>query len=170
MLSGFILLMDFERINFLEEVVMAITRYNPFRDLMTLSERLNKMFDEGMLPATSEDEFLTGAWVPAVDIYETENEIVIKAEVPGMSEKDVEVTVENNMLTIKGERKFEEEVKKENYHRIERAYGTFQRSFQLPATVNVNKITAEQKDGILTIRLPKKEEQKPKKINIKVKK
>ncbi len=162
--------MDFERINFLEEVVMAITRYNPFRDLMTLSERLNKMFDEGMLPATSEDEFLTGAWVPAVDIYETENEIVIKAEVPGMSEKDVEVTVENNMLTIKGERKFEEEVKKENYHRIERAYGTFQRSFQLPATVNVNKITAEQKDGILTIRLPKKEEQKPKKINIKVKK
>jgi len=149
---------------------MAITRYNPFRDLMTLSERLNKMFDEGMLPATSEDEFLTGAWVPAVDIYETENEIVIKAEVPGMSEKDVEVTVENNMLTIKGERKFEEEVKKENYHRIERAYGTFQRSFQLPATVNVNKITAEQKDGILTIRLPKKEEQKPKKINIKVKK
>ncbi len=148
---------------------MAITRYNPFRELMTLSERLNKMFDEGLLPAT-DDEFLTGAWVPAVDIYENENEIVIKAEVPGMSEKDVEVTVENNMLTIKGERKFEEEVKKENYHRIERAYGSFQRSFQLPATVDVAKISAEQKDGILTIKLPKKEEQKPKKINIKVKK
>lgn len=146
---------------------MMITRYNPMRDLVTLSDRLNRMF-EGTFPSEKDTE-LTGSWMPAVDIYESEQTIEIKADLPGMTEKDVDVTVENNTLTIKGERKFAWEDKQDNCHRIERRYGSFYRSFHLPNTVDVTKISADFKDGILNLTLPKREETKPKKIAINVK-
>ncbi len=146
---------------------MAITKYNPIREMMGLSERLNRMFEE--MSGFSADTEITGSWSPAVDVYESESAIEIKADLPGMTEKDIDVTVENNTLTIKGERKFENEEKRESYHRIERQYGAFYRSFQLPNTVDVGKIKANFKNGILELTLPKREETKPKKISINVK-
>jgi HSP20 family protein len=101
-----------------------------------------------------------------VDIFDNDNEVVFKAELPGLNAKDIEIKLENNILTLKGERKFEKETKEENYHRIEREYGTFSRSFALPAPVNVEKVTAEYKDGVLKVTLPKKEETKSKPIKI----
>jgi len=148
---------------------MTLMRNNPFRDLLALSDRLSRLAEDSTMSLANEGDFLTGSWSPAVDIYETDNAIVLKAELPGMTEKDIELTVDRNLLTIKGERQFENEVNKDNYHRVERAYGSFMRSFQLPATVDTTKVQAEQKNGILTITLPKKEEEKPKKINIKIK-
>jgi HSP20 family protein len=109
---------------------------------------------------------MSTAWNPSVDIFENENEVVFKAELPGMNAKDIEVKLENNVLTLKGERQFEKETKEENYHRVEREYGTFSRSFALPTAVNGDKVIAEYKDGILKIVLPKKEEIKPKPIRI----
>ncbi|RLE19497.1 MAG: Hsp20/alpha crystallin family protein [Acidobacteria bacterium] len=146
---------------------MAITKYNPLREMMGLSDRLNRMFEE--IGGFNMNDEITGSWAPAVDVYESENAIEIKADLPGMTEKDIDVTVENNMLTIKGERKFENEEKRESYHRIERQYGSFYRSFQLPNTVDVTKINANFKNGILELALPKREETKPKKISINVK-
>jgi len=108
----------------------------------------------------------TTTWNPSVDIFENDNEVVIKAELPGMDAKDIEVRLENNVLILKGERRFEKEAKEENYHRVEREYGVFSRSFSLPAAVNGDKITAEYKDGILKVLLPKKEETKSKPIKI----
>lgn len=108
----------------------------------------------------------TTAWNPSVDIFENDNEVVIKAELPGMNAKDIEVKLENNVLVLRGERRFEKEAKEENYHRVEREYGTFSRSFSLPVAVDADKVTAEYKDGILRIVLPKKEEIKPKPIKI----
>ena len=105
-------------------------------------------------------------WNPAVDIYETDNEIVLKAELPGLDVKDIELRLENNVLMLKGERRFEKETKDENYHRIEREYGTFSRAFTLPSPVNVDKAVAEYKEGILKVTIPKKEEMKPKPIKI----
>jgi HSP20 family protein len=144
-------------------------RHNPFRDLLALSDRLSRLAEDSTMSLANEGDFLTGSWSPAVDIFETDNAIVLKAELPGMTEKDIDLTVDRNLLTIKGERQFENEVNKDNYHRVERAYGSFMRSFQLPATVDTTKVQAEQKNGILTVTLPKKEEEKPKKINIKIK-
>ncbi len=148
---------------------MTLMRHNPFRDLLALSDRLSRLAEDSTMSLANEGDFLTGSWSPAVDIFETDNAIVLKAELPGMTEKDIDLTVDRNLLTIKGERQFENEVNKDNYHRVERAYGSFMRSFQLPATVDTTKVQAEQKNGILTITLPKKEEEKPKKINIKIK-
>ncbi|PJB81311.1 MAG: molecular chaperone [Acidobacteria bacterium CG_4_9_14_3_um_filter_49_7] len=146
---------------------MAIIKYSPIREMMGLSDRLNRMFEE--MSGFNPDTELTGSWSPAVDVSESETAIEIKADLPGMTEKDIDVTVENNTLTIKGERKFENEDKRENYHRIERQYGSFYRSFQLPNTVDVTKINADFKNGILELALPKREETKPKKISINVK-
>jgi HSP20 family protein len=148
---------------------MTLMRHNPFRDLLALSDRLSRLAEDSTMSLANEGDFLTGSWSPAVDIFETDNAIVLKAELPGMTEKDIDLTVDRNLLTIKGERQFENEVNKDNYHRVERAYGSFMRSFQLPATVDTTKVQAEQKNGILTVTLPKKEEEKPKKINIKIK-
>ena len=108
----------------------------------------------------------TTTWSPAVDIYETEGEIVVKAELPGMDRKDIALNLENNVLTLRGERRFEKETKEENYHRIERSYGGFSRAFSIPATVDEEKIQADYKDGVLKILLPKKEQAKPKQIQI----
>ncbi|HEY2941414.1 MAG TPA: Hsp20/alpha crystallin family protein [Vicinamibacteria bacterium] len=148
---------------------MAIVRFEPFRDLMSLQDRMNRLFHESYRSQTSEDDWaLGGTWAPAVDIYEQENNIVLKAELPGVDPKDVDIRLENNTLTLRGERKFDNEVKKENYHRVERAYGAFTRSFTLPTVVDQNNIKAEFKDGVLRVTLPKREEAKPKQIQINV--
>ena len=151
---------------------MAIVRWEPFRDLVGLQDRMNRLFDEsfrGLGRSGSEDDWaLGGTWAPAVDIYHHDGSIVLKAEVPGMDPKDVDIRVENNVLTLRGERKLDSDVKKENYHRVERAYGTFTRSFTLPSVVDTEKIKAEYRDGVLRVSLPTKEEAKPKQISISV--
>ncbi|HWP42911.1 MAG TPA: Hsp20/alpha crystallin family protein [Blastocatellia bacterium] len=147
-----------------------------FRELMTaepfrsLQQRMNRLFEEtfGPLAIPGEETLSMTAWTPRCDVFETDNEIVIKAELPGVKKQDVKVNIENNMLTIQGERKFEEETKKENYYRIERSYGQFMRSFMLPPYVDAGKISAEFKDGVLRVSLPKLEEAKPKAIEVKV--
>jgi len=153
---------------------MAIVRWEPFRDLVSVQDRMNRIFEDAFRgaahPGAEEDWALGGAWAPAVDIYEHEGNIVLKAELPGIDPKDVQVGVENNVLTLRGERQFESEVKREQYHRVERAYGTFSRSFTLPNVVDTGKIKAEFKDGLLRVVLPKREEAKPKQISIAVSK
>jgi HSP20 family protein len=144
----------------------SITRWDPFRNLSSLQEQVNRLF-ETSFKANTDKSALT-AWAPAVDIYETENELVIKADLPDVAEKDIDVRIENNMLTIRGERKFEESVKEDNYLRVERAYGSFSRSFSLPNTVNTEAIQASYKDGVLKIELPKRAESKPKQVKINV--
>ncbi len=132
--------------------------------LFLFQNRLNRLFDpflEEALPLTN--------WVPACDIYETDKDIVVKAELPGLKKEEVFVSIENNVLMLRGERKFTDEVKRENFHRVERTYGEFLRSFTLPTFVDTTKILAEFKDGILMVTLPKREEAKPKQIEVKVK-
>ncbi|MCC7241114.1 MAG: Hsp20/alpha crystallin family protein [Acidobacteria bacterium] len=143
---------------------MAITRFDPFRDLAVLQDRMSRIFGDAY---TAREEGVLSNWVPAVDIFENEKkELVIKAELPDVNRDDVSVTVENNTLTLSGERKVDTEVKKEHYHRIERAYGSFSRSFSLPATVDSGKVAADFKNGVLTVRLPFREEAKPRSITI----
>lgn len=149
---------------------MAITRWDPFRDLISLRDRMNKLFEDSISRSHAFDQdFSAGAWRPTVDIYETPDKIILKADLPGISLDDIELKIENNTLTIRGERRMDKETKQEDYHRIERAYGSFSRSFTLPNTVDVDKVKAEHKNGILEVILPKKEETKPKKIKIEVK-
>ncbi|HZS07922.1 MAG TPA: Hsp20/alpha crystallin family protein [Blastocatellia bacterium] len=139
--------------------------FDPFRQFQ---ERFNRMFGEGFRAEGGENWSLA-TWAPVCDIYETENEIVVKAELPEVKKEEVHVAIENNLLTIRGERKFSEETKKENYHRVERSYGEFIRSFTLPNFVDANKVSAEFKDGMLRVTLPKHEEAKPKQVEVKVK-
>jgi HSP20 family protein len=129
---------------------------------------MNRMFD-GFFRGTNDEDCAISSWTPAVDIAEHDNEYSVKVELPGVNKDDVKLTFENNILTIRGEKKQEKETKKENYHRVERSYGSFQRSFTLPAAVKADKIDASYKDGILTVSLPKAEEAKPKQIEVKVK-
>ena len=147
-----------------EKETMAIVRWSPTRELAGMEiDRLNRMFADFY-----GDVFQRG-WAPQVDIFETDDhEVVLKAELPDMKREDINLTFENGVLTIKGERKFENEAKRENYHRIERQHGTFSRSFTLPNTVDAGRISASYKDGLLTIRLPQREEAKPKQIAVKV--
>lgn len=140
--------------------------FDPFRNF---EERMRRLFGEGFFRAPVEENWTLSAWTPACDIFETENEIVVKAELPEVKKEDVTVSIENNVLTIHGERKFSEETKKENYHRVERSYGEFTRSFTLPVFVNTEKVSAEFRDGILRVVLPKREEAKTKQIEVKVK-
>ena len=143
---------------------MSLIRWDPFREFNTLPSRLGGFFGKDW-----EAPMSTTAWNPSVDIFENDNEVVVKAELPGMNAKDIDVRLENDVLTLKGERHFEKETKEEHYHRVEREYGTFSRSFALPTAVNgVNggKVAAEYKDGVLKIVLPKREETKPKPIKI----
>jgi HSP20 family protein len=147
---------------------MAITRFDPFRDLAVLQDRMNRLFNDSY-GSRQEDHMLNrGTWTPAVDIYEAEGGLVMKAELPDMRREDIEVTVENNTLTIRGERKLDSEIKQENFHRVERAYGSFVRTFSLPTTVDSAKIAADYKDGVLTLRLPVREDAKPRTIDVKV--
>jgi len=147
---------------------MAIVRWEPFRDLVTAQRDFDRLFREAFSSQQGETELSTRSWAPPVDIYETEDAIVLKAELPGVEPKDVEVRVEDNTLFLKGERKFEKEVKEQNYHRVERSYGSFARSFSLPNSISTDKVKAEFKDGMLTLTMPKREESKPKTIKIDV--
>lgn len=147
---------------------MAIIRWTPFQDLATVQERMNRIFNE--FHNRRDDDVMTrGAWIPPVDIFENgDKELVIKAELPAMTREDIDVSVDNHTLTLRGEKKFNAEVKEEQYHRVERTYGSFSRSFSLPPTVDVTKVSAEYKDGVLTIKLPLREEAKPKQIKVEV--
>jgi len=146
---------------------MTLARWDPFRDLVALQDRMNRLFDESVRNVRTGDEALSSAtWSPAIDIYETANEVVVKAELPEVNQSDIDIQVENNTLTLRGERKFDKETKQENFHRIERAYGVFSRSFTLPSTVDQERIKADYKDGILRISLPKREASKPKQIKV----
>jgi len=145
---------------------MAIVRWDPFRDVMSLQHRVNSIFrdfNEG-----ADAPLTTASFVPAVDIYEDEKKVTLKLEVPGMEEKDLDVSVENNMLTVKGERKFAAEEKEENFHRIERRYGSFSRAFTLPSTVDSEHIEAHYQAGVLKLDLQKKPEAQPKQIKVNV--
>jgi HSP20 family protein len=150
---------------------MAIVKFDPFSNLLAAQREFDRLFKETFTPFFfGEGELSTRTWAPPVDIYETDNDIVVKAELPGVDPKDVEVKVEDNTLYLKGERKFEKEVKNENYHRVERSYGSFARSFSLPNSINTDKVKAEYKDGLLTLTLPKREEAKPRTVKIDVSK
>jgi len=146
---------------------MSITRWEPFRGLNTLQEQVNRLFEDSFAHNRSGQAELA-SWAPAVDIFETQNELVVKADLPDVQEKDIDVRVENNTLTIRGERKFSNEVHEDNYLRVERAYGSFSRSFSLPNTVNTEGIRADYRNGVLTVSMPKREETKPKQIKISV--
>ena len=145
---------------------MAVVRWDPFRDLNLLQDRMNRLFEDANRNWKSDEPASTTTWSPAVDIFETESEIVVKAEVPGMDRKDITLNLENNVLTLRGERRFLKETKEENYHRIERSYGGFSRAFSIPVTVDEEKIRADYQDGVLKIVLPKKEQLRPKQIKI----
>lgn len=147
---------------------MALARWNPWTTLPTLQDRINRVFDD-MFPTTGEGREDAGLfeWRPMVDTYEKDDAIMIKAELPGLKKDDVSIDVNNNVLSIKGERKDEENVEEDNYYRRERFYGKFQRAFTLPDNVDTDKIEASFKDGILEVKVPKTEESKGKKIEIK---
>jgi HSP20 family protein len=144
---------------------MPITRWDPFREVVALQNRVNSLFGgfaEGEAPLT------TASFVPAVDVYEDTEKVVLKLEVPGVEEKDLDVRVENHTLTVKGERKFEKEEKEENFHRIERRYGSFYRAFTLPSTVDAQNVDAKYNAGVLKLELKKKPEAQPKQIKVNV--
>ena len=145
---------------------MAIVRWEPLRDLVTTQDHFNRLFSDVFSRTFGKGTLGASSWTPAVDIYETDQNVVLKAELPGVDPKDVEIRVEDGSLYLKGERKLESDVKEEGYRRIERQYGSFTRSFPLPATVNSEKATAEYKSGVLTLTLPKREEAKPRTIKI----
>jgi HSP20 family protein len=143
-----------------------LTRWDPFRELSVLQDRMNRLFQD--FAPRHEQELTAGNFVPPVDIYEDEQSVTLKVEVPGLDPKDVDVQVENNTLTIKGERKFEKEEKEENFHRIERRYGSFVRSFTLPSSVDTDKVKADYEHGVLKIQLAKRAEAKPKQIKVNI--
>jgi len=146
---------------------MPIVKVDPFRELTAMQDRMARLFGDVYL--RDEDTGVRGTWTPAVDIFETEaHDLVLKAELPGMTREDIEVVVENSTLVLKGTKKFNADVKDENYRRIERTYGTFHRSFTLPNTVDASKVSADYKNGVLTVKLPFREEAKPRTINVEV--
>jgi len=144
----------------------TLNRWEPFRGAATLQEQVSRLFGS-VLERSGEESNLT-SWAPAVDIYETEHELVVKADLPEIDPKDLDIRVENNILTICGERKFEKKVNEDNYLRVERAYGSFSRSFSLANTVNAEAIKADYQNGVLTLAIPKREEAKPKQIKVNV--
>ena len=148
---------------------MALVKYIPLRELRSMQEQTNRLPDVSWNHDISGENLKEGIWQPLVDIYETADSIVIKAELPDVDHKDIDVLIEENTLTLRGERRHVGEVKKENYHRIERYFGTFQRNFSLPATIDQENVNAICEKGVLTITLPKKEKAKPKQINVTVK-
>ena len=147
---------------------MAIVRWDPFRDLADVQERVNRMFSDYYGNRGQDDVMRRGSWIPPVDIYEKGHEIHLKAELPDMNRDDIDIRVENNTLTISGEKKLEKDVKEDEYHRVERAYGHFSRSFSLPSTIDTEKVRADYHNGVLTVTLPLREEAKPKQIQVQV--
>jgi HSP20 family protein len=145
---------------------MRLVKWEPFRSPESIHEGINRLFDDSLLRKYYDGDVFQGSWAPAIDMYETEESVVIKAELPGVSKKDIDIEVKENVLTLKGERTKDEEIKEENYHRVERYHGTFQRRFTLPAHVDSEKVKAKFTDGLLEITLPKVEAAKPKKIEV----
>jgi len=146
----------------------VITRWDPFREFSTLQDRMNRLFRDSFGNEGREEVLTTTGFAPRADVYEDEHSITLKIEVPGVEEKDIDVRVENNTLTVHGERKFEKEEKEENYLRVERSYGSFTRSFTLPNTVDTADVTADYDKGVLKIKLAKRAEAKPKQIKVNV--
>ncbi len=144
----------------------TITQFHPFRGVSTLQDQINRLFNE-TFDRSSEEANLT-PWAPAVDIFETEHELVVKADLPDIKPEELDIRVENNVLTIRGERQFEKNVNENNYLRVERSYGAFSRSFSLASTVNAEAIQADYNNGVLTLSIPKREEAKPKQIKVRV--
>jgi HSP20 family protein len=146
---------------------MSITRYDPFRDLKSLQDEVNRLFSTNFSRSFGDEGIARGAWTPNVDIFENKDEIVLEAELPGMNREEFELTIENNVLTLRGERRFEKRDESDNYHRVERAYGSFTRSFTLPQTVSPENAAAEYKNGVLRVTLRKREEVKARRIEVK---
>jgi HSP20 family protein len=147
----------------------TIVRWDPFREMSTLQERMTRLFDDALnRTRRPDDDYISGSWAPSVDVRETKDALLIQAELPGVDPKDVQISVDNGVLSIKGARNFEKASEGETYHRVERAYGAFERAFTLPTNVNPEKIDAIYTNGILTMTLHKRDEAKPKSITIKV--
>jgi HSP20 family protein len=146
----------------------VLTHWEPFREFSTLQDRLNRLFRESYGPEGREEPLTATSFAPPVDVYEDGHNVTLKIEVPGIDEKDIDVRIENNVLTVHGERKFEKEEKEENFRRVERQYGSFTRTFSLPTTVDAEKVSAHYDKGILKVALPKKAEAKPKQIKVNV--
>lgn len=145
----------------------VLTRWDPFREFNTLQDRMNRLFRDSYSEGR-EEGLITTAFAPAVDVYEDEHNVTLKIEVPGIEEKDIDVRIENNTLTVRGERKFEKDEKEENYLRVERQYGSFTRTFTLPNTVETENVSANYDKGVLKIKLAKRAEAKPKQIKVNV--
>lgn len=147
-------------------LVMTITRYDPFRDLRNLQEEVNRLFT-GNIGRTYDDEGIArGSWQPSVDIYENKDHIVLEAELPGMNREEFDLSIENNVITLRGERRFEKRDDTDNYHRVERAYGSFTRSFTLPNSVSAEGANAEYRNGVLRVTIPKRAETKARRIEV----
>ena len=146
-------------------MIMSIIKYDPFRELRSLQDDMNRLFMSNFSKG-SDEGFMSGAWSPSVDIFENKDNLVIEAELPGMKREDVDVSIENNILTLRGERKFEKKDEGDNYHRVERSYGSFTRSFTLPQTVTSENAVADFSNGVLRVQLQKREETKARKIEI----
>src|SRR5215210_1322935 len=145
---------------------MNIVKYDPFRELRSLQDEMTRLF-AGTMPASgSREEMAHGSWIPSVDIFEDKEHLILEADLPGMNRDDFELSVENNVITLRGERKFENKTEGENYHRVERSYGSFTRSFTLPQTVTADGATADFENGVLRVSLPKREETKARKIEV----
>ena len=145
----------------------VLTRWEPFREFSTLQDRMNRLFRE-TYNENQDQSLATSSFAPAVDVYEDEHNVSLKIEVPGIDEKDIDVRIENNTLTVDGERKIEKEEKEENYRRVERQYGSFTRTFTLPSTVDAEKVSANYDKGVLKVVLPKRAEAKPKQIKVNI--
>jgi HSP20 family protein len=145
---------------------MSIIRYDPFRDLRSLQHEVNRLFSTNLSRAFGEEGIARGAWNPSVDIYENKDQIVLEAELPGMKREDFDLSIENNVITLRGERRFEKKDEGDNYHRVERSYGSFTRSFTLPQTVEADSVAAEYRNGVLRVKMPKREEVKARRIEI----
>lgn len=145
---------------------MNVVKYDPFRELRSLQDEMTRLFTGTMPSGLNREEMTRGAWAPSVDIFEDKDRLYLEAELPGMSRDDFDISVENNVITLKGERKFENKTSGDNYHRVERSYGAFTRSFTLPQTVTADGATADFENGILRVSLPKREETKARKIEI----
>jgi HSP20 family protein len=147
---------------------MAITRWDTYRDVLALQNRMNSLFQDFSRSGNGESELATAGFVPPVDIFEDENKLVLKIEIPGIRQEDIDVRLENNTLTVKGERSFQSEGKEENFHRVERRYGSFYRAFTLPNTIDQNTIKADYEAGVLKVELHKRAETKPRQVKINV--
>jgi HSP20 family protein len=147
---------------------MAITRWDTYRDVLALQNRMNSLFQDFSRSGSGESELATAGFVPPVDIFEDENKLVLKIEIPGIRQEDIDVRLENNTLTVKGERSFQSEGKEENFHRVERRYGSFYRAFTLPNTIDQNTIKADYEAGVLKVELHKRAETKPRQVKINV--